>query len=212
MDVKEIGGRGTLYPIHRGLDSGTRRQRKQVPTAAKASEQRDRVELSAAYRNQPTPHRMEWLEAIREELPETARLEPSDPLEELTAAWEEALSEEPEGVPAAVAVTEEADEADGEGKPDDTPTHSGRVGINAGKLARMLSAAKTRAQVRAVIAQIQADLEECDRGQAQGMDVDEASVEAAERLLQQAQQRMGSAENREATPEEKMAWSLASLM
>ena len=88
----------------------------------------------------------------------------------------------------------------------------GKVGINAAKLARMLAAAKTRAQVRAVISQIQADLKECDTGKAQGFDVDEASVDAAKSLLQDAQSRMGQAENREATPEEEMASALASLM
>ena len=89
---------------------------------------------------------------------------------------------------------------------------SGRVGINAAKLARMLAAAKTRSQVQAVIAKIEADLRECDAGQAQGMDVDEASVRAAEQLLQEAKSRLGSAENREATPAEEMASALASLM
>ena len=88
----------------------------------------------------------------------------------------------------------------------------GRVGINAAKLASMLAAAKTRAQVQAVIAQIQSDLKECDAGKEQGLDVDEASVEAAKSVLQDAQSRMGQAENREATPEEEMASALASLM
>lgn len=88
----------------------------------------------------------------------------------------------------------------------------GKVGINAGKLARMLAAAKTRSQVQAVMAKIQADLNECDAGKEQGMDVDEASVQAAEQLLQQAKSRMGSAENREATPEEDLASALAGLM
>ena len=102
-------------------------------------------------------------------------------------------------------------EAKEEAEGDMTGT-SGRVGINASKLARMLTAAKTRSQVQAVIAKIEADLRECDAGQAQGMDVDEASVEAAEQLLQEAKSRLGSVENREATPEEEMASALASLM
>lgn len=88
----------------------------------------------------------------------------------------------------------------------------GKVGINAGKLARMLAAAKTRSQVQAVMAKIQADLKECDAGKEQGMDVDEASVQAAEQLLQEAKSRMGNAENREATPEEELASALAGLM
>lgn len=89
---------------------------------------------------------------------------------------------------------------------------SGCVSINVGKLARMLAAAKTRSQVQAVIAKIQADLMECEAGKNNGMDVDEASVKAAEQLLVEAKFRMSSAEDREATPEEEMAAALASFM
>lgn len=103
--------------------------------------------------------------------------------------------------------TKASEEAEGE-----STKSGGCVGINAAKLARMLAAAKTRAQVQAVLAKIQADLKECDAGKEQGMDVDEASYSAAEQLLQQAQQQLGQAENREATPEEEMASALASLM
>ena len=105
-----------------------------------------------------------------------------------------------------------SEKADGEDEEGDQSGTSGCVGINAAKLARMLAAAKTRAQVQAVIAKIQADLKECETGKAQGMDVDEASVQAAESLLQEAKSRLGSAEDREATPEEEMASALASLM
>ena len=104
---------------------------------------------------------------------------------------------------------DQTDQEEGSG---DQTGSSGKVGINAGKLARMLAAAKTRAQVQAVIAKIQADLNECEAGKNNGMDVDEASVKAAQQLLQQANSRMGSAENREATPEEEMAAALASIM
>lgn len=86
------------------------------------------------------------------------------------------------------------------------------MGINAAKLARMLSAAKTRSQVQSVISKIKSDLKECEAGEAQGMDVDEASVRAAEQLLQEAKSRMGSAENRDATPQEEMSFALNSLM
>ena len=103
--------------------------------------------------------------------------------------------------------------AGGEEDPDEaSESQGGKVGINAGKLARMLAAAKTRSQVQAVVAKIQADLSQCDAGKEQGMDVDEASVQTAEQLLQQAKSRMGSAENREATPEEELASALAGLM
>ena len=89
---------------------------------------------------------------------------------------------------------------------------SGSMGINAAKLARMLAAAKTRSQVQAVMDMIQSDLRECDVGKEQGLDVDEASVQAAESLLEEAKSRMSSAEDREPTPQEEMMSALASLM
>ena len=98
-----------------------------------------------------------------------------------------------------------------EAKETESESVGGSVGINAAKLARKLAAAKTQSQIRAIMAEIQSDLRECESGEAQGMDVDEASIEAAERLLQEARQRMGQAENREPTPEEEMASALASL-
>lgn len=112
---------------------------------------------------------------------------------------------EPSELTASASVSgEEAEETESE-------SVGGSVGINAAKLARKLAAAKTQSQIRAIMAEIQSDLRECESGKAQGMDVDEASVEAAERLLQEARQRMGQAENREPTPEEEMASALASL-
>ena len=119
-------------------------------------------------------------------------------------------SAEGENAKSAVAASNEETKESEEGEGESTKS-GGSVGINAAKLARMLAAAKTQAQVRSVITQIQSDLKECDAGKAQGLDVDEASVEAAERLLQEAQSRMGQVENREATPEEEMASALASL-
>ena len=97
-------------------------------------------------------------------------------------------------------------------KQEDQIRSGGMVGINASKLARMLASAKTRSQVQAVIAKIQSDLNECDAGRNQGLDVNEESVKRAEQLMQEAKSRMNSVENREATPEEKMAAALASLM
>ena len=116
-----------------------------------------------------------------------------------------AAAEPSESTISASAPVEEAEETESE-------SVGGSVGINAAKLARKLAAAKTQSQIRAIMAEIQSDLKECESGEAQGMDVDEASVEAAERLLQEARQRMGQAESREPTPEEEMASALASLL
>ncbi len=86
------------------------------------------------------------------------------------------------------------------------------IGINAGKLARKLAAAKTRAQVQMVIAEVQQDLAECEAGRENGAIVDENSVQAAQEVLNQANQRLNEVDDREATPEEEMAFSLAGLM
>ncbi len=86
------------------------------------------------------------------------------------------------------------------------------IGINAGKLARKLAAAKTKAQVQMVIAEAQQDLAECEAGRENGAIVDENSVQAAQEVLNQANQRLNEVDDREATPEEEMAFSLAGLM
>ena len=115
-----------------------------------------------------------------------------------------------------IAVSEELaeDEETADSEDDEIESESAGVsmGINAAKLARMLAAAKTRSQVQAVMEMIQSDLRECDAGKEQGYDVDEASVSAAESLLEEAKSRMSSAEDREPTPQEEMASALASLM
>ena len=86
------------------------------------------------------------------------------------------------------------------------------IGINAGTLARKLAAAKTKAQVQMVIAEVQQDLAECEAGRENGAIVDENSVQAAQEVLNQANQRLNEVDDREATPEEEMAFSLAGLM
>lgn len=107
--------------------------------------------------------------------------------------------------------TEQGEETQGTDEVTSEKT-STSMGINAGKLARMLAAAKTRSQVRAVIALIESDIKECDAGKAQGADVDESSYKAAQRLLEQARSDLNKADDREATPQEEMAQALASLM
>ena len=105
----------------------------------------------------------------------------------------------------------EADKENG-GETIESESVGGSVAINAQKLARMLAAAKTRSQIRAIMSKIQSDLKECETGKAQGLDVDEASVAAAESLLTQAKSQMSTADEREPTPEEEMAQAMAELM
>ncbi|MCH5199331.1 MAG: hypothetical protein J1F60_00100 [Oscillospiraceae bacterium] len=126
--------------------------------------------------------------------------------------WREQVAELKEEKSSEQSVEEQEEQTEREESEKDENKSSGMVGINAGKLARMLAAAKTRSQVQAVMSKIQSDLSECEAGKNQGMDVDEESVKAAKQLLQEAKARMGSAENREATPQEEMAAAIASLM
>ena len=133
----------------------------------------------------------------------------ADSSSETADSTEAAAEESTEKVSEAV---QEQDDDEQKESDEEQKRSSGMVGINAGKLARMLAAAKTRSQVQAVMAKIQSDLSECEAGKNQGMDVDEESVKAAKQLLQEAKSKMGSAENREATPQEEMAAAIASLM
>ena len=172
-------------------------------------------ELNEKLRAEARENAEKMIERVREKNKEAA-----DKLEELLNKAEESgelvLGDEDmrwfSSAAKSLEVLQKKDDVDDEEAGGESSKSSGCVGINAAKLARMLAAAKTRAQVQAVLAKIQADLKECDAGREQGLDVDEASVEAAEHLLQEAKSRMGQAENREATPEEEMASALASLM
>ena len=173
--------------------------------------------LSEKLREETRQLREELIGRVREGNREAAgKLE--DLLNKSEETGELALTDEDMGWIGVAAKTLEAPQAQGvdaaeeEAGGGDQSGVSGCVGINTAKLARMLAAAKTRSQIQAVVAKIQADLDECEAGKARGMDVDEASVQAAEQLLQEAKSQLAGAEDREATPQEEMASALASLM
>ena len=88
---------------------------------------------------------------------------------------------------------------------------SGKVGVNVGKTARKIAAAKTKSQLRAVIAEIKGDMQEVKAGIEKGW-CDESEMEKVNSLMAQAQNRMGQVEDREATPEEENMFAMASLM
>ena len=88
---------------------------------------------------------------------------------------------------------------------------SGKVGVNVGKTARKIAAAKTTSQLRAVIAEIKGDMQEVKAGIEKGW-CDESEMEKVNSLMAQAQNRMGQVEDREATPEEENMFAMASLM
>ena len=85
------------------------------------------------------------------------------------------------------------------------------VGVNVGKTARKISAAKTTEQLRMVIAEIRNDMRVVKDGMKKGY-CDESEMAKVEMLMSMAQSRMGQVEDREATPEEETAFSMASLM
>ena len=94
---------------------------------------------------------------------------------------------------------------------EESETISGKVGVNVGKTARKIAAAKTTSQLRAVIAEIKGDMQEVKAGIEKGW-CDESEMEKVNSLMAQAQNRMGQVEDREATPEEDNMFVMASLM
>ena len=87
----------------------------------------------------------------------------------------------------------------------------GKVGVNVGKTARKIEAAKTKTQLRAVIAEISGDMQEVKAGIEKGW-CDESEMEKVNQLMAMAQNKMGQVEDREAIPEEENMFALASLM
>ena len=94
---------------------------------------------------------------------------------------------------------------------EESETISGKVGVNVGKTARKIAAAKTKEQLRAVIAEIKDDMQEVKAGIEKGW-CDESEMEKVNSLMAQAKNRMGQVEDREATLEEENMFALASLM
>ena len=93
----------------------------------------------------------------------------------------------------------------------ETTTVSTSVGVNAGKMARKIAAAKTKEQLRMVISEIRSDMRVVKDGMKKGW-CDKSEIAKVEMLMSMAQNRMGQVEDREATPEEENAFSMASLM
>ena len=90
-------------------------------------------------------------------------------------------------------------------------TVSGSVGVNVGKTARKITAAKTTSQLRAVMAEIKGDMQEVKAGMEKGW-CDETEMNKVKFLIAMARNRMGQVEDREATPEEETMFAMASLM
>lgn len=93
----------------------------------------------------------------------------------------------------------------------ESETVSGKVGVNVGKTARKIAAAKTKDQLMAVMAEIKGDMQEVKDGMEKGW-CDKAEMDKVKMLMAMAQNRMGQVEDREATPQEENMFALASLM
>ena len=93
----------------------------------------------------------------------------------------------------------------------ESETISGKVGVNVGKTARKIEAAKTKTQLQAVIAEIIGDMQEVKAGIEKGW-CDESEMDKVNSLMSMAQSKMGQVEDRGATPEEENMFSMASLM
>jgi len=98
-----------------------------------------------------------------------------------------------------------------ENETEESVTVSRKIGVNVGKTARKIAAAKTKDQLRSVIAEIKSDMQEVEAGIENGW-CDESEMEKVMSLMDMAQKRMGEVEDREATPEEESMFALASLM
>jgi len=102
-------------------------------------------------------------------------------------------------------------EATAEESENESEIVSGKIGVNVGKTARKIAAAKTKSQLRAVIAEIKSDMQEVQAGIEKGW-CDETELDKVNSLMAMAENRMGQVEDREATPEEENLFALASLM
>jgi len=94
---------------------------------------------------------------------------------------------------------------------DESTRVSGKVGVNVGKTARKIAAAKTKSQLQAVIAEIRGDIQVVKAGMKKGW-CDQSEMDKVNALMSMAQNRMGQVEDREPTPEEKNAFAMASLL
>ena len=93
----------------------------------------------------------------------------------------------------------------------ESETVSNSIGVNVGKTARKIAAAKTVNQLRVVMDEIEGDMQEIKAGIEKGW-CDESEMAKLESLMSMAQNRMGEVEDREATPEEESMFIMASLM
>ena len=106
---------------------------------------------------------------------------------------------------------EEIEEAEVTEDASENETVSNSIGVNVGKTARKIAAAKTIEQLRTVINEIKSDMQEVKDGLEKGW-CDEAELDKVKYLMSLAQKRMGQVEDREATPQEENMFAFAKLM
>ncbi|MBR2214979.1 MAG: hypothetical protein IJ849_04355 [Selenomonadaceae bacterium] len=92
-----------------------------------------------------------------------------------------------------------------------TESAKSTVTINEAKSRRQIAAASTQDDMRMVLAHLEQDLQEVEDGLKKNM-CDEAEVEKAKKLIEEAKERMGKLPNRQATPEEQSMMAISMLI
>lgn len=97
----------------------------------------------------------------------------------------------------------------------ESETYGASVGVNEGKRARQIAAAKSMSDIQMVMGLLEQDLSDCQSGEAKGM-CDQSEIDKVKALIQKAQQKMAELSGGEGEEEQKeegfSAFSLNLLM
>ncbi len=116
-----------------------------------------------------------------------------------------------------VVVTEESTEQEDVAEQKDNSSNvesvssSTSISVNVGKTSRKIAAAKTKAQLQAVMAEIRSDMQQVKAG-IESNACDQSELNKVNSLMNMAQRRMGSVQDRQATAEEQTDFAMSSIM
>ncbi|MBR1865408.1 MAG: hypothetical protein IJ801_02760 [Lachnospiraceae bacterium] len=183
-----------------------RTEQKQAEKLAKKRTEQKQMEKKVQVQNANEKMRSTWKErkatgAEKENVTLEISTEGMEQLERMVGSREEENPNQDVGV-------ERQEQQD---KTEQSEEQKGKVAVNEGKRLRQIAAAKTQAQIRAVMALLQGDLKDCEDGLENG-ECDQSEVDKVHALIAAAQKRMVEVSNKEATPEEEMAFSMAGLL
>lgn len=125
-------------------------------------------------------------------------------------SWEEIRKETLEQIQKAGTEKQESPASE-DGGEEVSESHGGKVAVNEGKRARQIAAAKSRDQVRQVIALLQKDMSDCKAGLEKGW-CDEAEIAKVQALLNSAQARLSQVPQEAEEELGISAFDLASLL